>query len=92
MNDSLEELLPRDEDGFFHMALTNGSTVAFAPSLDVEPGEILLVDYEAKTVRAASLETAFQHPGHSVFLMNMSDFESLVEKILSGRIRPKTVQ
>ncbi|MEY9785440.1 hypothetical protein [Sinorhizobium fredii] len=89
----IDKLLAKDEHGFFHMAMVSGNSVAFAPSHDVERGEALIADVDKSELqRLMDLKEAFSRPGHTVFLMNVDDFEELIGAIKKGVVRPFTRQ
>jgi hypothetical protein len=68
--------------------LTSGNSVAFAASYDVERGEALIADIDKSELqRMMDRKEAFSRPGHTVFLMNVDDFEMLIEASKSGRIK-----
>lgn len=83
----LDELLPRDEHGFYHMSFLSGAAWAFAPSSEVERGHVYL--YKDGATVTALLRDVPLDEGFSLFLMSVEDFEDLVAKIASGRIRPE---
>jgi len=96
-----EFLATADEHGFVHMYITADTGdvtsdyhLAFAPNDDLDEGECLLSDHETGEARSVSLWDAF-HPkdgGDHCFLMNRSDFDSLIDWMRAGELKPITYQ
>jgi len=80
------EVADRDEDGFWHLHITTGATVAIAPSDDVPAGAIGLIDQGRISI--APLRGAFARNGHSAFWMNTEDFQRLMAGFDQGSIKP----
>jgi len=91
----LEDLLGRDEQGFFHMHLTDGSTMMFAPATpdcSFGRGEAYLAVEGERQPQVVPLEEAIKVRGTRWFLMTEDDFADFAEQLLSGRIGYDTVQ
>lgn len=84
--EEIEALVPRDEEGFFQLVLASGNTVAFAPSYKIGQGMAEIINEDSPEL--VDLAAAFRRPGRSKLWINVHDFESLLEGICYGAVKP----
>lgn len=88
--EKLQKLLPRDDEGFFHMEFDVGQHLAFAPAKDdgsgPDRGTAMMADFENKTMVEVPFLSIFGRDGNTLALVNHEDFFELAEAILSGEI------
>ena len=84
------EVCDLDEDGFWHLHLTNGQSLALAPSDDVEPGKAARI--ENGRIIVSPLRGAFRRSGAMMFWISTPDFERLMRGFDTGAIRPIRVR